>query len=231
MKFIKANWNNLIFASYEVTKESLLPFVPEGTQLDSYNGKFYVSLVAFMFHDTRVLGVPVPFHVNFEEVNLRFYVIPKSDKSKRAVVFIKEIVPLKAIEIVANTLFHENYMTTSMNHKFTENTFEYSWNTNDEKQSIFVKLGTELQIPKTDSIEEFISEHYWGFTKSNNGTHEYEVKHSKWETSTITEYSINVDFSTVYGNEFEFLNERQPSNVCFAKGSEIEVMSASKSMV
>ncbi len=231
MRFIKANWNNLILASYEVEQELLEPYVPVGTQLDSFNGKFYVSLVAFMFHDTRVLGIPVPFHINFEEVNFRFYVVPENDKSKRAVVFIKEIVPLKAIQIVANALFHENYITTSMNHDFTEKTFEYSWSNHGQNQSVFVKLDNELQIPDSNSIEEFISEHYWGFTKSNQSTLVYEVKHPQWKTSTITEYSIDVDFSRVYGKDFEFLNEKQPSNVCFARGSEIEVMSARKSMV
>jgi uncharacterized protein YqjF (DUF2071 family) len=31
-------------------------------------------MVGFVFKDTRVLGIKWPFHVNFEEVNLRFYV-------------------------------------------------------------------------------------------------------------------------------------------------------------
>ena len=34
----------------------------------------YVSLVGFMFKNTRLLNIPIPFHTDFEEVNLRFYV-------------------------------------------------------------------------------------------------------------------------------------------------------------
>lgn len=231
MKFIKANWNNLILASYEIPKEVLLPYVPDGTELDMYHGKCYVSLVAFMFHNTRVLGIPVPFHINFEEVNLRFYVVPKSDKSKRSVVFIKEIVPLKAIEIVANTFFHENYITTKMKHSFQNNSYSYSWKCKNNSQTISVNITNPLSIPKEGSIEEFISEHYWGYTKSPNKTLEYEVKHDQWETCLVSDYSINVDFEKVYGSDFAFLNNSIPDNICFSKGSSIEVMSANATVV
>lgn len=226
MKFLKANWNNLILASYEVPKEVLLPYVPVGTELDSCNGIYYVSLVAFMFHDTRVLGLPVPYHINFEEVNLRFYVTPSSDRSKKSVVFIKEIVPLKAIEMIANSLFHENYATTKMDHEFTENSYTYSWKNDGETQLIKATVTEECTLPEKGSLEEFISEHYWGYTKSPNTTHAYEVKHSQWTTCLINDYVINVDFKKVYGADFAFLNESAPAHVCFSEGSRIEVMSA-----
>ena len=231
MKFIKANWNNLILASYEIPDEVLLPYVPDGTELDTFDGKCYVSLVAFMFHDTRVLGLPFPYHINFEEVNLRFYVVSKSDKTKRAVVFVKEIVPLKAIEIVANTFFHENYVTTEMSHSFSNDSYSYSWKDNNIMQNISVTITQNLSIPCEGSIEEFISEHYWGYTKSPNKTLEYEVKHAQWETCRVKDYSINVNFDKVYGSDFAFLNESSPANVCFAKGSSIEVMSANAALV
>ncbi len=72
--FLTAEWRHLAMLSYEIDPELLQPLVPRGTDLDTWQGRTYVSVVGFLFLRTRVLGIPVPFHRNFEEVNLRFYV-------------------------------------------------------------------------------------------------------------------------------------------------------------
>ena len=101
-KFLTAKWHDLIMVNYEVDPKLLEPRVPLGTELDLQDGKCFVSLVGFMFLDTRVMEFLVPFHVNFEEVNLRFYVKRETeDELRRGVVFIKEIVPKSAIAAVA----------------------------------------------------------------------------------------------------------------------------------
>ena len=223
MAFIKAKWNNLILANYVVPADLLLPYLPKRTRLDSYHGEYYVSLVAFMFHDTRVLGLPIPFHVNFEEVNLRFYVTPENDFSKRAVVFIREFVPRKAIELIANSLFKENYFTTKMKHETYQNEYSYSWLMQKKWNKIAATIETSLKLPDSGSLDEFITEHYWGYTKSGESTTEYEVWHPQWETCSVSKYSIDVDFGEVYGDNFSFLSKTKPHNVCFAKGSPIKV--------
>ena len=116
MKFLSATWTDLLFANYVVDADLLEPFVPKGTRLDPFDGKAFVSLVAFLFDKTRVLGIPIPGYRRFEEVNLRFYVTPEKDTSIRAVTFIKEIVPKRIIPLVANNLFDENYVTLPMDH-------------------------------------------------------------------------------------------------------------------
>ena len=116
-KFLTANWDNLVMANYIVEPSLLLPYLPAHTQLDTYNGNVYVSLVGFMFNNTRLLGIKIPFHMNFEEVNLRFYVRHNDEGNwKRGAVFIKEIVPRRAISFVANTLYREKYSTKKMKH-------------------------------------------------------------------------------------------------------------------
>ena len=106
MTFLNAAWRKLAFANYPVPPEVLSSYLPAGTELDTWMGHPYVSLIGFVFQDVRLLGLRVPFHVNFEEVNLRFYVRRKVDGSwRRGVVFVKEIVPKRAITLVANTLY------------------------------------------------------------------------------------------------------------------------------
>lgn len=114
-RFLTANWQKLIMANYEIDATQLKTLIPAGTEADTWNGNTYVSLVGFLFGNTRVRGWRIPFHVNFPEVNLRFYVRYKENHEwKRGVVFVKEIVPRPAITFVANSLFNERYITLPM---------------------------------------------------------------------------------------------------------------------
>lgn len=229
MSFLKAEWRKLIMINYVVSEEQLLPFLPSKTKLDTWNGNHYVSLVGFMFVNTRLLGVKVPFHVNFEEVNLRFYVKYEEDGEwKRGVVFIKEIVPRLALSLVANIVYNEHYVTRKMKHVFHEDaadrTVEYSWKEGGEWQSVFVESDIEARDILPGSEAAFITEHYWGYTKVNDQkTYEYEVTHPTWQSYPIQSYRVNVDFAKVYGKSFSNLNKTTPHSVFLAEGSEITV--------
>lgn len=229
--FMHAEWNDLIFINYEISPELLKKYVPNGTELDLFNGKCYLSLIGFIFENVKIKGVKIPFHSNFEEVNLRFYV-KRNDNGiwKRGVVFIKEIVPKRAISLVANTLYNEQYQTLPMRHErtFTENQriFKYEWKKKGQWNSISARTATEPIAILENSEAEFISEHYYGYTISpGKKTVEYEVTHPKWQQYQVLDYQMTVDFETVYGKEFAFLQDLTPASCFVAKGSKITIES------
>ncbi|MBE9600857.1 YqjF family protein [Pedobacter sp. MC2016-24] len=229
MSFLTAEWRKLAIANYAIDKEILQPFVPVGTELDLWNDTCYVSLIGFLFKNTRLMGIAVPFHANFEEVNLRFYVRYKENGLwKRGVVFIKEIVPKFALSFVANTIYNENYVTMPMSHHWSEEGDErivaYHWKFKKEWYKFTIVADRELSVIASGSETEFITEHYWGYARHNDKvTNEYEVKHPKWEQYQVKDYSIEVDFGLVYGEHFTFLNGQAPVSVMLAEGSEISV--------
>jgi len=222
MHFLSAKWEDLILASYVVDPQVLKPYVPEGTVLDLFEGKCYVSLVAFMFKKTRLIGLPIPFHGKFEEVNLRFYIHPENEPEKRSVAFIKEIVPKPVIPLISNTLFKEHYISTRMSHKIENMNVNFAWGKTLES-SFSVSIINHPAFPTKDSLEEFITEHYLGYTKHPRGTIQYEVFHPQWKVSTTDDYQIQVDFGENYGDDFAFLNHDKPANVCYAAGSDVSV--------
>jgi uncharacterized protein YqjF (DUF2071 family) len=234
MSFLTAEWRKLALANYVVNPDVLLPYLPYKTELDIWQGKCYVSLVGFMFANTRLLGVPIPFHTNFEEVNLRFYVRYKEGNEwKRGVVFIKEIVPRHAIAFIANTLYKEHYQTMPMRHLWQQNNgvqlVQYDWKYNQKWQSIQVNASLQTQAIDEGSETEFITEHYWGYTQIDaQQTYEYQVTHPRWEQYVVKNYQINVDFGLVYGKDFAFLNQLEPHSVMLAEGSGITVESINK---
>ena len=218
-------------ANYETDPEIIRPFLPFKTGIDLWNNTCYLSLVGFMFLNTKVKGIKFPFHTNFEEVNLRFYVRYKdNDEWKRGVVFIREIVPRSALSFIANTVYKENYETMTMSHNWERNngmqTIEYKWKKEKKWNILEVNAGTELIDISKGSEEEFITEHFWGYTKiSREKTSEYGVEHPRWQVYDIKDYTIDVDFNAVYGQNFGFLTNLKPKSVFLAEGSEIEVKS------
>jgi uncharacterized protein len=224
-KFLTAKWQDLIMVNYEVDPAILATRLPTGTTIDLNEGRCFVSLVGFRFLETRVMGVPVPFHINFEEVNLRFYVVRETPAEvRRGVCFIKEIVPRYAIAAIARILYGEPYECWRMEHTRSAAEIGYSWINSHENNKMHVSIGPSLGVPAEGSHAEFIIEHYWGYTK-RNGTRvdEYKVEHPKWELYSIKDHLIDVDFGATYGNEFAFLTGATPYSVLSARGSEIAV--------
>ena len=227
--FLKANWENIIMANYVIDPEILTPFLPKGVSLDLYNGKAYVSLVGFMFKKTKLFNIPIPFFGTFEEINLRFYVQRKEDGiTKRGVVFINETIPYRIVAWVANKLYNEHYTVVSTQHSITNNLdskkVKFDWLLNKKWNSIYVEASNESQIMKKDTLEKFIYEHYFGYTKiDENNTEEYRLQHPSWKINSVLETKIDCDFKAMYGDSFSVLNDTKPEAVFIAEGSSVKI--------
>jgi uncharacterized protein len=228
--FLTAEWRKLIMAQYLVSPETLTPWLPAGLELDLFRGNCYVSLVGFLFDQVRVKGLRIPFHTRFEEVNLRFYVrrTEADGTQKRGVVFIREFVPLAAITIVANTLYEEPYATLptrcSIESTSQKLSVRYDWRHRKIWQSLAAEASPVAQPIPPGSEEEFVTEHYWGYTKRRDGsTSAYEVQHPRWQVYPIHSHAIVADFAALYGPAFAVLNQEKPVSVLLAEGSAITV--------
>ena len=227
-KFLSAEWRKLIMANYEIDQGVLRKYLPAKTELDVWDNKCYISLVGFMFLNTRLRGIQIPFHSNFPEVNLRLYVRYKSGNDwKRGVVFINEFVPKFAISFVANNLFKEKYITYPMKHKWEfgdKLTVGYYWKKNNKWNRIEATASANSCELEQGSKEEFITEHYWGYSSINkNKTGEYQVDHPRWCIYPVEQYSIDCDFDSLYGNDFAYLNHSRPASIFLAEGSPVTI--------
>ncbi len=221
--FLSAKWEHLIFVNFEIDPELLTPHIPTGTKLDFFNDKTYISLVAFLFSDTKAMGfIPAFFHRHFEEINLRFYVL-REEKGhiKRGVVFIKEIISKPFIAWLANHLYYENYITMpTLHHLDIGNHYKYQW----DASSIAVHSNGNLLEIENNSFERWITEHYWGYTQVNSGkTIEYEVKHPVWNLYEVTDHKLSIDFSKSFGKKYRPYIQNEPSSILLAQGSKVTV--------
>jgi uncharacterized protein len=231
--FLTAQWRHVALLNYYVEPSALAGRVPRGTELDQWQGRTYLSVVGFRFLDTKVLGLPIPFHRNFEEVNLRFYVRRKAaDGWRRGVVFVKEIVPRAAVAFLARALYNENYVALPMAHEIGRaagdpgriESVSYSWTVAGRPHRLFLSLGCEPRSMTAGSEEEFIAEHYWGYSpRRDGGTTEYEVTHPPWRVAPAREARLEGEVGGIYGERFGELLRQRPVSAFMAEGSAVAV--------
>lgn len=233
--FLTAEWRDLLLLNYEADPELLRRYLPRGTQLDSFQGQTYVSLVGFRFCKTRLRGrLSIPFHTDFEEINLRFYVRRNvQSEVRRGVVFIAEIVPRVAIAKAARWFYGENYVSRRMKHRLEpegqNKVLEYGWKDRGGWCTLRAHIEGQPSLPEKGSAQQFISEHYWGYSaQRDGGTVEYRVEHVPWRLWTGFEARFTGDPANLYGKEFSEVLRKRPDSAFVAEGSTVSVYDGTK---
>ena len=227
--FLSAEWRTLVLLNYEIDPALLRPYLPPGTELDFWQGITYVSVVGFQFLSTRIRGIPIPFHVNFEEVNLRFYVRHQTATGwRRGVVFIKEIVPRSAIAHTARGFYNENYVALPMSHLIRtqgpETTVRYNWKFKGRDNFVEIAVSGAARPIEETSETAFIPEHYGGYTRQRDGgTMEYEVKHPRWQYWPAERSALDCDVAGLYGPGFVPFLQGQPAFAFLADGAPVTI--------
>lgn len=232
--FLTAEWRSLVMWNVAIDPAMLQPHIPAGTELDLWNGEALISLVGFRFQKTRLKGWAIPFHQEFSEINLRFYVRRRVDQEwRRGVVFIKEIVPLPAVTFVARYVYGENYVTRRMRHNIDVSSdtgqIAYEWRDGREWLSLAADVEGPLMEMASGSDAEFILEHYWGYNRQRDGsTCEYAVEHPRWRVWPKVTGSFTGDPTALYGKDFAEALQQPPRSIIAAEGSAVVVRAGTR---
>jgi len=236
--FLTAEWRNLVMLNYAVDPALLLPFVPSGTELDFYAGKTYLSLIGFNFNRTRLRGIAIPFHQNFEEVNVRFYVrrLGLDGEERKGAVFIKELVPRRAIALVARWAFNENYQRVAMDHRIDRRPAgpdgssgslaraEFGFHAAGKRCALWIETVGESALAPEGSEIQFITEHYWGYAAQPDGSaKEYAVQHPRWQVWQAAAAGFSGDTTALYGPQIAAVLASPHDSAFLAEGSAVTV--------
>lgn len=245
---LTARWTELLLLNFRVPVEVIQQMAPPGTEADEHERRAYVSVVGFRFHAVRLLGLPVPGHTDFPEINLRYYVRRRvNDEVRRGVVFVREIAPRRAVAFTANWLYNENYVTRRMRRTVSMrgaaldagDTLEYAWRSGNRWPKagqpalrwnrLACQVASSFVVPTPGSLEEFIIEHYWGYASGRDRiTREYEVAHEPWRVAEAKDVVWDCDLSATYNTPLaEYLRE-PPAHVMVAAGSAVRVFRGSR---
>lgn len=231
--FLTAQWRHLVMLNFVVDPAVLEERIPDGCELDRFAGRTFVSVVGFRFLDTRVLGVPVPFHRDFDEVNLRFYVRrDTAGETRRGVVFVKELVPRRLVAAVARWVYGERYVALPMRHRIDLDgerpggggSVGYGWRRRGRWEEVFASFSGAAEPPADGSEEAFVTEHYWGYARQRDGsTVEYRVEHPRWRVWRAEEAALRCDAASLYGAQLGAALVGSPTTAFVADGSAVVV--------
>ncbi|MDQ2869545.1 MAG: DUF2071 domain-containing protein [Acidobacteriota bacterium] len=231
LPFLTARWRHLAMLNYEIDPEALAPDLPAGTEPDTWHGRAFVSMVGFLFLETRVVGLPLLFHQEFEEVNLRFYVRRKAGAEwRRGVFFVREIVPSPAVALAARLLYGERYVALPTRHRVQEDEADgscrasYGWRFQGRENRLEVAVSGPPRIPSFGSEEDFIASQAWGYSRRGpSRTLEYRVEHPPWTVRSASESLLDCDVARLYGDRFAEALRAPPSSAFLAEGSLVKV--------
>ena len=232
---LTAHWRNLVVVNYVVDPKVVAELAPAGTEPDFHAGETFLSLVGFLFESTRLGGrVPLWPCATFEEVNLRFYVRRRTPEgSRRAVCFVREVVPYRAIAWGARLLYEEPYVARPMAHRWelddphspeSGGRFSYRWQSGGCWLEIAAWTSGSVLPLRPGSIEEFILDHYWGYTRlRDGGTREYRVAHPAWKHWKVERVDVDPRIAAFYGTPLCAALALPPHSAFVAAGSEVSV--------
>ena len=215
--------------NYTIEPALLQPLLPPGTELDFFNGTTYVSMVGFRFLRTKVFGLGIPWHRDFEEVNLRFYVRRRAAEGwRRGVAFIRELVPRRAIAFVARRLYGEPYTALPMGHRIEHTANRRSTSSiagsATASGSRWASWAAASRRPCGRVRTRSSSPSTTGATRpAAADASEYQVEHPPWRIWSGTESYLHADVLALYGELFVEALSARPVSAFIADGSAVTV--------
>jgi uncharacterized protein YqjF (DUF2071 family) len=221
--------HHVAFVSFAVDPRALEPLVPAGTELDPWEDRTLVSLVAFQMTDNRLLGVPLPFARDYGQINLRFYVRRPADGAWRhGVVFLRELVPVPALVAGARLLYRESYERQPVSARIRSPGTDgdrpgravYRWRRHDQLHRLAVDFMPPLALPEEGTLERFLVERHWGYVTVNEGaTREYRVDHPAWRIWPAQAARLSPATAASFGGRFERALAGEAVSAFVAEGS------------
>jgi len=203
-------WNNAIFLHWQVDLTELKKFVPKELEIDLFEGKPWVSMVAFTMEKMRPKNmISFPPISNFDEINIRTYV---KYKGKTGVYFLSieggSIVSCKLAKGISELPYRYSKI------KREENSFNSS-NTdfNDELKIEYI-IGEK--VSKKDKIDKWLTERYALFQDTESSINAFEIHHVEWPINNINIEKINLNYS-----KFEKLINNNPDKAQYSKGVDV----------
>jgi uncharacterized protein YqjF (DUF2071 family) len=222
---LTARWSNLALLTYDVEAALVLPWMPGDVEPDLVNGRARVSLLAFDFVDTRILGRRIPGFVDFPEITFRTYV---KQGGRQGVLAISELVPSPIAAAVARLRFHQPFRSAAMESRTAsmgdELVVEHRWRWRNRRHFLRITADQNSGASPPDGPAHHLLGHRWAYGRSRRGAPiVLRVEHPPWALRQVRTLDFEVDYGALYGPEWAILNDRQPTSAHLAVGSAVAV--------
>lgn len=204
-------WNNVLFFHWVVPYKSLRNCVPKNLNIDTFDGKAYVSLVAFTMQKIRPKKLPsIPFISNFHEINLRTYI---NNDNKKGVYFLNIETEKLLSAFIAQKLSglpYEKARIKRVDKKYTST---------NPKKKLF--LETEFEIGETildkTMLDIWLTERYCLYLTKGPSLYRYDIHHKEWELKNLKVKKLNLNYKIDKVN----LSDSAPAFIHYSDGIKV----------
>ena len=203
-------WNNALFLHWEVELKELEKFVPKELEIDLFEGKPWISVVAFTMEKIRPKNLPsFPPVSYFDEINIRTYI---KSNNKTGVYFLSIEGGKKLACIVAKKMSQLPYRYSKI--KRTKNKFEsYNSEFND---SLNIQFAIGKEIKEKTELDKWLTERYALFQDTEYSINEFEIHHSEWPINEVDLHKADLNY-----NRFDKLIKDKPNKIQYSKGVKV----------
>lgn len=120
------NWRDLLFLHWRVPPENLAPSIPDGLEIETFDGSAWIGIVPFLMRGVRPRFLPTfPGLSDFHELNVRTYVV---DEAGRPGVWFYSLDADQSLAVrIARRFFHLPYEHARMSHQVSgDETIDYA---------------------------------------------------------------------------------------------------------
>lgn len=185
------DWNDALFFHWKVDIKSIENLLPKGLEVHTFDGEAWISIVAFTMNNLQFRnGFPLSFISNFDEINIRTYVIKDGIAG---VYFLSIDVNNKLASFIANKLSNLPFKFGNMRRNY-KNAFQQIAPTKEIQFSARYQIGKTL-TDKT-ALDEFLTEKYSVYMNIGKQLYRYDVHHLPWKlnklwiSELVTNYQI-----------------------------------------
>jgi uncharacterized protein len=182
-------WNDLLFAHWPIRASEVAPLLPDGLEIDVFQGSAWIGIVPFWMDKIRLRGLPpIPGARETPELNLRTYVRDTRTGTAGVYFLSLDVANLVGV-VVGRSIFHLPYYWAQMSLKPRgEREFSfYSRRLLSRRPVQFAAryrgLGPTHKLVQTrpGTIEYFLTERYCLFTRDALGRLlRADIHHSPW---------------------------------------------------
>ena len=203
-------WNNVLFLHWQVDVGALQDLVPDELEIDLFDGRPWVSLVAFTMEGVRTRNLPAfPPVSNFHEINLRTYV---RSANKTGVYFLSIEGGNRLSCSVARRL-------SSLPYRFSEikrSRNQYLSHNRLLNNHLCIDYIAGSELPAKTALDQWLTERYALFQDCQDSIHEFEIHHLEWPLKEVTITALKVDYP-----RFKRLIGRKPDKVQYSAGVQV----------
>lgn len=202
--------HDVIFVHWQVELDELKEFVPGELEIDLWQGKPWVSLVALTLKNLRPRYVPAfPLISNFDEINLRTYV---KQAGKQGIHFLSMEAGKKLSAKIARLASGLPYRYSKISRGKTElRSFNPEFH-----DTLEIKFSVENTISHKDPLDKWLTERYVLFQVIKDEINEFNIHHSQWPLRNIEIEKLKMDY-----RRFKGLVSNTPHKMHYSKGVEV----------